>query len=147
MTYYIVIRKADNFRTSGFTIAVATCIPFCACTWVVYSVCIYILVYYACILSVFSTTCLLFLCLVICFICVFYGLSAIYASSALSASTFTMPVPGFSTSSISISLSAMLVLVRVFYGLSAVPVPELSTPSAFSVAYPLRLHLRLLYLC
>ncbi len=40
MNCYIINRKADDFRTSGFTVTVTVCVSLRSCAWVVCSVCV-----------------------------------------------------------------------------------------------------------
>ncbi len=97
MTCYIVNRKADNFKTSGFTIAVVTCVSFCSYSWIVCSICILCGSFAVCASSdpSTSTSAVLYLhwvvccfvCICICYICTCVGLS-----TALSVSASTVPV-------------------------------------------------------
>ncbi len=157
MNCYIVNRKADNFRTSYFTIAVGAYISLCSCAWVICSVCV-------CVCYVVPVLGRPLLCLSLRLLClylvrVFYSSSAICVPGLSALLTFSLPCSLFlclrllccacvSCPRFRLCLRLLcLCLICVFCSSSAVCVPRSFTPSPFFVPRPLRLYLRLLYLC
>ncbi len=148
MTCYIINRKADNFRTSGFTFAVAACIFLHSSAWVVYSICVFCRLSAVCASSTPSTFASAVLCLywvVRCSVCV-------CVCSAI-------PMLGRPLLRLCLRLLCLClcwvvrysVCICVYFayvcvGLSVAPsacaicVPGSSAPSAFSVPCPLRLY-------
>ena len=134
----------DNFKTFGFTVAIATYISLHACTWVIYSICIYIFVCYDYALSAFCVTCLLFLCLgcllrlrllwlvyclyIVCFVYIYICCTYIGLSTTPSISTFAMfmLVPRFFFLCQQILIYLVLLLPLLLISLF-MPIPGLST--------------------
>ncbi len=157
MTCYIVNRKADNFRTSSFTVVIAACVSLCFYIWVICSICVcvcYAVLMLGCPLLRLRL-CLLYLCL----IRIVYRLSAICVPGLSALSTFSVPHPLYlclrllcctyvSCPLLCLHLCLLyLCLVHVFYSLSAICVPGSFVLSTFSVPYSLCLRLCLLHLC
>lgn len=164
--YYIINKKADNFRTSSFTIAIVVYIFLRACSQVVWSICVYVLVYYTYTLSISPIARLLFFCLghllglhplwlvcylcLICSVCVCVCCAYVRSSAVLSAPVSAVPVLCWRLLWLVCYLYAWIVcFIYIFSGLFAICALSVWSPSVSAIlvlSYSL-LYLHLHFLC